>query len=82
MIINPKHEARNSKQIQNSKVQNSKQKQAPTYNHFVFLACFAGTCFCFGHLFFGHLDLFRISDFGFRAFFKNEVKIYQHGRIE
>jgi len=51
-------EARNSKQIQNSKAQNSKQKQ--------FAA--GGGCFRFGHLVFGHLDLFRISNFGFRAF--------------
>jgi len=61
--INPKHEARNSKQIQNSKAQNSKQKQ--------FAA--RGGCFRFGHLNFGHLDLFRISDFGFRIFLSSFI---------
>jgi hypothetical protein len=55
-----KFEARNSKQIQNSnlKIQN-KSKPAPE-RWFLF--------FCFGHLFFGHLGLFRISNFGFRIF--------------
>jgi len=44
------------KQIQNSNVQNSKQKLQTVY-----------CCrFCFGHLDFGHLNLFRISDFVLR----------------
>jgi len=47
--INPKHEIRNTKQIQNSNFQNSKQKQ-----HYTLLLIF-----CFGHLNFGHLNLFR-----------------------
>jgi len=47
VIINPKHEARNSKQIQNSKAQNSKQKQfSPEYREVT------NGGFCFGHLFF------------------------------
>jgi hypothetical protein len=61
--INPKHEARNPKQIQNSKAQNSKQKQ--------FAA--RGSCFRFGHLNFSHWDLFRISDFGFRIFLSSFI---------
>jgi hypothetical protein len=50
------------------KIQNKKQKQASTINHFVFFACFAGICFRFGHLYFGHLNLFRISDFVLRIY--------------
>ena len=34
MIINPKHEARNSKQIQNSNFQNPKQKQTSILSRF------------------------------------------------
>jgi len=66
---NPKHETRNSKQIQNSNFQMFK----------------TGTCgsnrrlsinslkdvpkgLCFGHLYFGHLNLFRASCFEFRIF--------------
>jgi len=45
--VNPKHEARNSKQYQNSNNRNSKRLE---------------------NLIFEHLDLFRISDFGFRNF--------------
>jgi YbbR domain-containing protein len=45
--INSKHEARNSKQIQNSKAQNSKQKQFSPEHQEV-----TGGGFCFGHLFF------------------------------
>jgi len=56
--INPKHEARNSKQIQNSKIQNSKQRQFAV----------GGVFFRFGNLYFGHLNLFRVSDFGFRIY--------------
>jgi len=58
--INPKHEARNSKQIQNSKVQNSKRKQ--------YASGAQDGVSCFEHLDFGHFVLFRISDFGFRIF--------------
>jgi hypothetical protein len=58
-VENPKSEIRNPKQIQNIKAQNSKQKQATAL----------GGSFCFGHLDFGHLILFRISCFEFRAFF-------------
>src|SRR3989344_4805421 len=45
--VNPKHEARNSKQYQNSNNRNSKRLE---------------------NLIFEHVDLFRISDFGFRNF--------------
>jgi len=58
--VNPKHEARNTKQYQNSNFQNPKQKKAAA----------GGGGFCFSHLNFGHLNLFRISNFGFRIFFK------------
>jgi hypothetical protein len=55
-LINPKFEYRNPKQIQNSNVQNSKQKLQTIY-----------CCrFCFYHLDFGNLNLFRISDFVLR----------------
>jgi len=63
--INPKHEARNPKQIQNSKAQNSKQKQVHS-GALVFV-------FCFGHLFFGHWDLFRISNFEFRISYLSDI---------
>jgi hypothetical protein len=46
-LINPKFEYRNPKQIQNSNIQNSKQKPQTI--------CFCR--FCFGHLDFGHLNL-------------------------
>jgi hypothetical protein len=45
VALNSKHEARNPKQIQNSNVQNSKQKQHVTM--------LSGS-FRFGHLKFGH----------------------------
>jgi hypothetical protein len=50
--INPKHEIRNPKQIQNANVQNSKQKQ-----HDTMLSSFFR---------FDHLNMFRISIFEFR----------------
>ena len=53
-----RHEYRNSKQIQNSKVQNSKQAAPIGYR----------CSFCFGHLDFDHLNLFRISDFVLRIY--------------
>jgi len=66
--INSKHEYRNSKQIQNSKTQNSKQKQfSPEKRALVFV-------FCFGHLFFGHWDLFRILNFGFRISYLSGIR--------
>jgi len=43
-----------------NEAQNSKQKY--------FAA--GGGGFCFDHLHFGHLDLFRVSDFGFRVCFR------------
>jgi hypothetical protein len=49
VIINPKHEARNSKQ----------KRFSPEYREVT------NGGFCFVHLFFDHLDLFRISDFEF-----------------
>jgi hypothetical protein len=57
-LINPKFEYRNPKQYQNSNVQNSKQKPQT-------VCCCR---FCFGHLDFGHLNLFRISDFVLRIY--------------
>ena len=35
-------------------------------NPFVFFTPFEDICFCFGHLNFGHFNLFRISCFEFR----------------
>jgi len=58
--INPKHEARNSKQIQNTNALNSKQKQVHTMgNVFVLVICYLVIWICFE---------FRISDFGFSTF--------------
>jgi len=37
--------------------------------YFVFFASFAGIRFCFGHLDFDHLDLFRISCFVLRIYY-------------
>jgi hypothetical protein len=53
-----KHEYRNPKQYQNSDVQNSKQK----------LKTICCCCFCFGHLDFDNLNLFRISSFAISCF--------------
>jgi hypothetical protein len=49
---------RNSKQIQNSNIQNSKQK----------LKTICCCCFCFGHLDFGNLDLFETTRFRISCF--------------
>jgi len=57
-LINPKFEYRNPKQIQNSNVQNSKQEPR--------IVC--RWSFCFGHLDFDDLNLFRISDFVLRIY--------------
>jgi len=68
--INPKHEIRNSKQIQNSKlkIQNKKRPTEHTKN------TERESFYRFGHLFFGHWDLFRISDFEFRILSKRRFK--------
>ena len=57
--LSTKSEFRNPKQIQNSNVQNSKQK-----HHYIVISA----SFCFVHLNFGHSNLFRISCFEFRIF--------------
>ena len=57
--LSTKSEFRNPKQIQNPNIQNSKQK-----HHYTVLS----SSFCFGHLHFGHSNLFRISCFEFRIF--------------
>ena len=58
-IRNPKHEARNKSEIGPS--DSPPEGGAPVSNFLMFK-----TSECFGHLDFGHLNLFRISIFGFR----------------
>jgi len=55
-----KHEIRISKSETNPKFKCSKFKTIRTWH--------VGFIFCFGHLYFGHLNLFRISIFGFRIY--------------
>jgi len=76
--INPKHEARNSKQIQNSKVQNSKQKQAHELHEFsrMFFVCFFAHCLlkfvC--NLWFVICDLpFGVWSFEFVSYFEFRI---------
>ena len=59
MFLNPKHEIRNTKQIQNSNFQNPKQKQ-----HYMMYLSF----FCFDHFNFGHLNLFETPRFRYSDF--------------
>jgi len=59
--LNPKSEAPNPKQIQISNVQNPK----PISNNLQSLSASINLFICLGHLNFGHLILFRISNLGF-----------------
>jgi len=66
-MMNDERKIRNSKFETNSKYKGSKfQTKAGPYR---------GNGFCFGHLFFGHLILFRISCFEFRIYFVQFVII-------
>jgi len=60
MKKNPKHEARNSKQYQMTKIQMTKTKNSAP----------GDSLLLFGILNLCILNLFRISDFGFRIYFQ------------
>jgi hypothetical protein len=59
--INPKHEIRNRGVSNKSKIQMFKIQNKKRYTMLL-------NSFCFDHLRFGHLNLFRISIFEFRIF--------------
>jgi hypothetical protein len=69
MFKNSKHEFRNPKQIRNSNVQNSKRSK-PIRCEVV--RVIGNDLYCFGHLYFGHSNLFRISIFEFRIYLNKE----------
>ena len=60
-IINSKSEYRNRVVSNKSKIQNFKIQNKSN--------SMRGEFFCFGHLYFGNLNLFRISDFVLRIYF-------------
>jgi len=64
MNENPNIKIRNTKQYQNSNVQNSKQKHRYTM---------LLSSFCFDHLNLCHLNLFRISCFGIRIYYPRGI---------